>query len=381
MRDITVYVVTFKDRPNLYMRYRDPISGRSESKSTGTRNRRQAEKVAAKWEADLREGRYTRGTKISWQDFRQRYEDEKLASLADATGDAAATSFNHMERIIGPQRLADVTASVLSRFQAQLRKEGLREASIATHLRHLQAAFRWGVRQGMMVKAPEIERPKRGRKKGRVMRGRPITGEEFDRLVMATPKIRKLEPDKWVRLLHGLWLSGLRLGEALALSWDEDADLTVRLDGTYPKLRIFGEGEKGNKDRMLPITPDFAEMLYAVPEEDRHGLVFGITTSIKRVSRYISRIGERAGVIVNKAEGKFASAQDLRRSFGTRWASRVKPATLKLLMRHRSIETTMDYYVDQDADDVAAELWGADQIRSTSGSTDPKSSHSVSRPK
>jgi hypothetical protein len=38
-------------------------------------------------------------------------------------------------------------------------------------------------------------------------------------------------------------------------------------------------------------------------------------------------------------------------------ARRVKPATLQLLMRHRSIETTMKYYVGLDADDVADELW------------------------
>ena len=105
------------------------------------------------------------------------------------------------------------------------------------------------------------------------------------------------------------------------------------------------------------------------------------------VGRVICKIGRKAGIIVQPenprrgTKAKFASAHDLRRSFGTRWASRVKPATLKTLMRHKSIETTMDYYVDQDADDVAAELWGADQIRSTSGSTDPKSSYSVRRPK
>lgn len=38
-------------------------------------------------------------------------------------------------------------------------------------------------------------------------------------------------------------------------------------------------------------------------------------------------------------------------------AARVRPLTLKALMRHKSIETTLRYYVDQDADDVAAELW------------------------
>jgi integrase len=71
----------------------------------------------------------------------------------------------------------------------------------------------------------------------------------------------------------------------------------------------------------------------------------------------VSAIGEKAGVVVNKPDGKFASAHDLRRAFGTRWASRVKPATLQLLMRHESIETTLKYYVAQNADDIATELW------------------------
>jgi len=62
-------------------------------------------------------------------------------------------------------------------------------------------------------------------------------------------------------------------------------------------------------------------------------------------------------VVVNKAEGKFASAHDLRRTFGTRWARRVMPATLQLLMRHQSIETTMKYYVDLDADELGDDLW------------------------
>ncbi len=73
--------------------------------------------------------------------------------------------------------------------------------------------------------------------------------------------------------------------------------------------------------------------------------------------RVLSEIGRRAGVVVKKSAGKFASAHDLRRSFGTRWAPRVKPATLQLLMRHRSIETTLKYYVAQDADEIADELW------------------------
>ncbi len=72
-------------------------------------------------------------------------------------------------------------------------------------------------------------------------------------------------------------------------------------------------------------------------------------------------------MLVNEAEGKYASAHDLRRSFGTRWAPRVKPATLQLLMRHKSIETTMKYYVCQDSDDVADELWAAYEAAQRNG--------------
>jgi integrase len=62
-------------------------------------------------------------------------------------------------------------------------------------------------------------------------------------------------------------------------------------------------------------------------------------------------------VIVNKAEGEYASAHNLRRGFGTRWAPRLKPVTLQLPMQHETIQTTMSYHVGLNADDVADELW------------------------
>jgi integrase len=154
------------------------------------------------------------------------------------------------------------------------------------------------------------------------------------------------------------------LEESTVLSWDADAAICVVLTGRHPKLRIWAEAEKGRRDRLLPMTPDFAEFLLETPLADRRGPVFkiiGLQTgqpiTPKRISRIVSAIGKKAGVVVNKADGKFASAHDLRRAFGTRWAPKVKPATLQLLIRHRSINTTLKYFVAQDADDVGDELW------------------------
>lgn len=176
--------------------------------------------------------------------------------------------------------------------------------------------------------------------------------------------VRQKDADAWKHHLRGLWLSGLRLDESLRLSWEADSLFTVDFTGRHPRFRIYAEAEKGRQDRLLPMTPDFAEFLLKTPQFQREGFVFklkGIRTGEQmtsaRAGRVISEIGELTEVIVNKADGKFATAHDLRRSFGTRWASRVKPATLQLLMRHRSIETTMKYYVCQNSDDVADELW------------------------
>jgi integrase len=168
---------------------------------------------------------------------------------------------------------------------------------------------------------------------------------------------------RWERYLWGLWYSGLRLEESLVLTWDQDGAFTVDLSGKFPRFRIYAEAEKGHQDRMLPMTPDFAQWLLQTPQAERTGFVFHLGSkpdrqlSLKRVSRTVSEIGERAGVVVNKEQGKFGRAHDLRRSFGTRWASKVKPATLQLLIRHSTIDTTLRYYVAQDADDVARELW------------------------
>ena len=255
----------------------------------------------------VEEGRYKARSRMTWEEFQERYHDEKLASLAEATGEAADSAFNHATRIVNPERLADMNTARLAELQRLLRNEGMRETTIATHLRQLKAAFKWAVRRGYLRTMPAIEMPKRAKGISQTMRGRPITGEELDRMIAKVPSVRKREPEKWQRLLRGLNLSGLRLSEALALSWDDDSPISVSTAGKYPALRIQAEAEKAHRDRLLPIAPEFAEFLLATPEAERHGLVFGICgegnapLSTKRASRYISAIGKAANVVTNKA--------------------------------------------------------------------------------
>ena len=93
------------------------------------------------------------------------------------------------------------------------------------------------------------------------------------------------------------------------------------------------------------MAAEFAEFLQQVPEEERNGFVvspvpqrnFGKRPRLDTTSAAIVAIGKAAGLKVSDRERgkvKYASAHDLRRSFGFRWAMRVMPPVLMQLMRH-----------------------------------------------
>ena len=156
--------------------------------------------------------------------------------------------------------------------------------------------------------------------------------EEFERMLdKVVAVVGDVAAPSWQHYLRGLWTSGLRLGESLDLHWDRPDKLRVDMDGKRPMLHIPAELEKGNKDRLLPMAPEFAEFLAAVPPEERTGPVFKpLTRRGKRpskwwASRTVCAVGKKTVVKVdqrtkgNKLVVKYASAHDLRRSFGERW--------------------------------------------------------------
>lgn len=346
----------------------DPVTGKKKTRSTKKTKKRDAVMDAGKIEAELKEGRFKENRMIAWTEFRERFEDEKLLSLAEKTANAYATSLNSVERLIDPKKLQSLDSDQISRFQAMLRKKGASEATIHCYLRHLKSALGWAKRQKMILAVPDIEMPKRT--KG--MKGRGITTEEFERMIEKVPSVVGDEAtESWSYLLEGLWWSGLRLGEALDLHWTDDELLCVDFSGRRPMFRIQAEAQKSNRFEILPMAPQFADMLARTPEDERHGFVFNPMPRraghdrlrLDTTSSIICEIGEAANVKVadNKKKGKvkYASAHDFRRAFGARWSAVLMPPILKQLMRHSSIDTTMNYYVGQNAQQAAETLWEA----------------------
>ncbi len=185
---------------------------------------------------------------------------------------------------------------------------------------------------------------------------------------VAEPFLSLCQHECWKLLLRGLWWSGLRLEESHNLWWDLFDKISIDLSSGRPLLRIPAEKEKGNRERLYPVATQFAEMILAVRVSERRGPFFTVLTkegkpySRKRhqVGKIIAELARKSGIVVmaHQKTGvkEFASAHDLRRSFGERWAKRVEAAFLQKMMRHSAITTTLRYYSSKDAAEAGVHI-------------------------
>lgn len=328
-------------RRGLVLSWVDPLSGRRRRRFLETTSRRDAERAAAKLEAQLIADGAVDG--ISWPKFRERFAREHLTTKRPATAENFDYAMTRFERDVGsPRSLREITSSVLSRWSALMRSQGLAPASVASNLRCVRSALSWAAKMGMLPSVPAVVMPESSRS-----RGRPLTLWEFARILRAADA----EPGMG-DLLKGLWLSGLRISEAVALRCDR-GPVRLRLDLTPPVIEF--SSQKNKKIEAVPITPDFYRFCKPICTGTT-GFVFPLGMASSTVAKRISGYGRAANVKVGPK--KFASAHDLRRTFGQRWSLRVHPLVLKTIMRHASIETTLRFYVQADIDQIAASVWG-----------------------
>jgi integrase len=388
--DVKVWVVKRKDRNRYLLRYEDPVSGKRVTVTTDIAlNQPRAAKLAQKAAGELQTQVHERVPKKAdntWRGFVDRYTREHLAARSSATRAKTLSVFRKLEAALPKlHRLDDVTGERLGTFANSLRSEGIRGTTVASYLGQLRAALRWAVKQGLLVRCPPMPTvEKEVRTVGAApLRGRPLTQEEHQKIKDAATKYFGADvAPTWHRLLDGLLLSGLRLSEAVNLSWGKGTGVRVVVseDGARCALHVKAWAQKNRKEQYLPITPPFNKWLLSLPLDDRGGHVFNVVgkrgvvlRDHERIGKLISRLGKLANVTVvdededtasvggEESRIKFASAHDYRRTFGQLCVERKVPREqLRLLMRHTSYVTTMRYYLHQEAESVYESLQGLD---------------------
>lgn len=386
---VHVIVIKRDGRKFFEARWIDPQSGAKRTQTTKCTRRRDAERFALKLEEKLNSPEEESIQLATWKQFRQDYEDTVFPSQKEKTVLTTKSTFAAIEEILKPHSPQSITTAAVRKFTKEIRNRPSKkspdvtvsEFTVARHLTELRKILNWAKDNRYIASVPVIRVPEaKGRK------GRDVTTEEFERMLKAVSEVKHLKPDQWESyrfFLKGLWWGGLRLQEALLLDWQDDTHLCVDLNRRRPVFKIQATNDKGGKYRLLPMAPEFAELLQTVPESARVGRVFKLQSQSKmgfhladRAGHIIAEIGKQAKVKVAEhgTVVKYATAHDLRRAFGVRWASRVLPPVLMELMRHADIKTTMQFYVGHNADRSAAEAWTAyEQTRAgnTTGNSEP----------
>jgi integrase len=325
---IRVYLNAPSDRPNLQLEWRDPETGERRFRSAKTPDPAAGEQRRADLEYELNNGVAvpTGEAPLSWADFRRRYEREYLSTRRRSTRVKAAIVLDGYEAAAAPATLRAASERTVARYADELRGRDLDPLTIRGYLSVVRTALRWAARQKLIAAAPHVEMPD---VPGRKRRMNTINHAEY-------LDLRTKLPDPNRTLLDVAWYTGMRLGELLALRWDEVAG-SPWLDVRTSRIWFDAASQKSGKAEWIPAHPRLMEMLRD-REKPRGEVIVGLSAKMKTASMAFIRDVRTAGGTI--------TAHDVRRSFGTRYAPVVTAPVLQRLMRHANIQTTLLYYVD-----------------------------------
>jgi hypothetical protein len=185
---VTVWVQHFKDRSTLVLQWLDPDTGRRKSKSAGTADPKEAEILRADLEADLNHGRHRETSRMSWERFRELFEQEFLPNRRPNTRRNYRVALDLFEKHCRPSTLRSISERTLSAFTAALWKQPGRgnptmlASTIRVRVQFLQTVFAWAAGQKLIPECPKLPVVKVPKRKPQ-----PVPSESFERLLTRCP--------------------------------------------------------------------------------------------------------------------------------------------------------------------------------------------------
>jgi integrase len=212
-------------------------------------------------------------------------------------------------------------------FKADALKKGLARKTVNNAVGYLGRALRLAEEWGLIQRAPRL-------KALTVTRGEPA----FLDFAQAGRLLAACEPE-WRPLVLVLLRTGLRIGEALALTWG-DVDLkagTIRVRAT----RWAGQeyAPKSGRGRTVPLTHETLAELKRLP--GRKGYVFAHEDGRPFTHSEVKAVVPRA---CKRARGPRVTAHGLRHTYASRLVMREVPlAVVKELLGHADLTMVARY--------------------------------------
>jgi integrase len=235
----------------------------------------------------------------------------------------------HLIPFFGDMRLDRIGPAEIERYKAEKLAQGLDRKSINNHLAALRKLVNLAAEYAELDRAPKV--------RGFAIKSRFVEEDEFLTFDETPRFLRAAEPE-WLAFLTTAVKTGLRVGELLALKW-QDIDLVAGHVVVRRTLWHDQEGPpKGGRDRKVPLSDEALATLKA----HRHlqgPYVFcepdGRRLTHSRVKDVVPSTCRRAGL------AKRITTHGLRHTFASHLVMR--GASLKAvqeLLGHESIEMT-----------------------------------------
>ena len=156
-----------------------------------------------------------------------------------------------------------------------------------------------------------------------------ISKDEINKIFNSLNNSNYINKNIYIIILKLMYLSGLRISEALALKWSD-------LSKANMTLNIYG---KGSKERKSYLTSDFLDTLYSLKKDE--GFIFNIKgkkISVRSVNKFLDK-AYKDGLIEYKI-----SSHVFRHSFATSMLENDADIRhIQKLLGHSSISTTEIY--------------------------------------
>lgn len=297
-----------QDKNGYVLKFYCPIVGKRIRKNCGTRDKREARCIQRECRDRLLDGRYvesggaiteeasklvppvntTSATGKSWNDavaaYRAKFKKRSIDHVVSRLGLAEKILENQRQAKGLPAGLSlqealtdDGIAYLQERLLAgeECRYKSRSPTTVNSIVRNVMTFARFCKRKKWITQLPDVERAQ-GDEDDDYMKGRPITTEEFERMLAAVPKVVGEGPaEGWRFTLRVLWESAFRVGDVMDFSWDDPSHVCPKWPyrpGLHPTL-LIPRTQKNGKEQQIPMLPGLADLLQQVPEDRRVGWV------------------------------------------------------------------------------------------------------------
>lgn len=273
--------------------------------------------------------------RLTFDDLFNLWSEKHLSSTSKSNQRGMEEIYKkHVEKPFGHLYLDDIKTFKIYNFMQEKIEFGYSKSYIAKIKRCFLSPFRWGKQSGLLVHNPaENIILSFTDKNKREPTNKALTDEQLETFFSYSSKT------KYHNFFKLLILLGLRPSECLALQFND-----IEADFLHVKRAItlhdHSTGKTLNAQRTIPLSAEALKTLGKIKNNSKW--LFPSATgepSFSAVNSSFKRILRSSGLKI--------TLYSFRHTFATRCArSGMQPKTLQYLMGHAKIETTLNFYVD-----------------------------------